>query len=295
MSGDTARRLLGTAVAAGALGLGAASAQEVTESPQQPLWELRLGGSALYAPDYPGSDEYSWRGVGAPLFIYRGERLRIGADEPNAVARAIAIEDRRFELDVSVDANFGAESEDGTAREGMPDLDTQLEIGPQLTINLRDTGWTEYGRHRLRLLLPVRHVGATDFENYEELGYIFQPALTYRRQFPGSPRTSYTTTFSAVWASEGVQDYYYQVDPAFATIDRPAYDAKEGYLGVHMQVSARREVRPDLNVYLTYRLRSLAGAANEDSPLHREDLTHAFSVSVVWTALQSIRPARDND
>ena len=62
-----------------------------------------------------------------------------------------------------------------------------------------------------------------------------------------------------------------------------------------MQISGRREVRPGANVYLTYRVRYLGGAANEDSPLFREEVTQAFSVSAVWTALKSHRAARDGD
>jgi MipA family protein len=311
---EVAKRLLGLAVAASALTISAAHAQ-VREIPipnpdqsgaaaggeserereQLPLWELRLGASGLMAPDYPGSDHYQLRGVAAPLFVYRGERLRIGGDEPNAAARAIAIQERRFELDLSVDAAYGADSSENDARTGMPDLDTQLEIGPQLTINLQDTGWTSEGRRRLRLLLPIRHVGATDFKNYDELGYIFQPALTYRRQWPGDPMMSFSTTFAVTFATEGVHDYYYGVDPAFATVNRPAYEAEGGYLGAHLQFSGRREIRPDTHLFVTYRMRSLDGAANQASPLHRENLTHALSISLVWTALRSDRPARDHD
>ncbi len=296
MGAEGVKRWLGFAAAMGALSSGAAFAQEGDEAQkQQPLWELRLGASALVSPDYPGSDHDHVRGVGAPLFIYRGERIRIGADEPNAVARAIAVQDRRFELDLSVDAAYGADSSKNDARQGMPDLDTQLEVGPQLTINLQDTGWTDEGRRRLRLLLPIRHVGATDFKNYEELGYIFQPALTYRRQFSGERVQSFSTTFALTFASEGVQDYYYGVDPAYATPTRPAYEAEGGYLGAHLQFSGRTEIFRDTHLFVTYRLRSLAGAANEESPLHREDLTHALSVSLVWTALRSSRAARDRD
>ncbi|MET0182547.1 MAG: MipA/OmpV family protein, partial [Caulobacterales bacterium] len=215
-------------------------------------------------------------------------------DDPNSQARAIAVETPRYELDVSLDAGYSSESSEN-ARAGMPDLDTTLEIGPQLTINLHDSGWTEEGRRRLRVLLPIREVGATNFKSYEHLGYIFQPAITYRRQWPGSPRTSYSTTLASVWATEGVQDYYYQVDPTYATATRPAYDAKGGYLGTHLQISGRREIRPDFHLFLTYRLRSLKGSSNDDSPLHQEDLTHAFSVSAVWTLMRSDRRAQDGD
>jgi MipA family protein len=281
----------------GALALSApeVAAQESAPAAESelPLWELRLGGSALYAPDYPGADQYHVRGIGAPIFIYRGERLRIGGDEPNSIARAIAVSEDRFELDLSVDANYGADDND--ARAGMADLETQLEIGPQLTINIADTGWTERGRSRLRVLLPVRAVGATDFSHWEDLGYLFQPTLTFRRQWPGKLRMGFTSTLAAVWASEGVQDYYYGVDAPEATVDRPAYQAEGGYLGTHLQISARREFQPGLNVFLTYRVRSLAGAANADSPLHRDDVTQALSISAVWTAFRSNRAARDGD
>ncbi len=300
MGRDWMLRSACAAFGAFALSGGGAAAQEATagvsvETAENalPLWELRLGGSALYAPDYPGSDQYHVRGIGAPIFIYRGERLRIGGDEPNAIARAIAVEEELFEIDLSVDANYGADDND--AREGMADLDTQLEIGPQLTINVIDTGWNERGRSRLRVLLPVRAAGATDFSHWEDLGYLFQPTLTYRRQWPGKLRMGFTSSLAAVWASEGVQDYYYGVDGADATLDRPAYQAEGGYLGTHLQISARREFQPGLNVYLTYRVRSLAGAANADSPLHRDDTTQALSISAVWTALRSDRPARDGD
>lgn len=298
MSMSKAKRLLGLAAAAGALSTGAAYAQEQTQNAAadpQPLWELRVGASGLYAPDYPGSDQYHLRGVGAPLFIYRGERIRIGGDEPNAVARAIAVKERTFELDLSVDAAYGADSSENDARAGMPDLDTQLEIGPQLTINLQDTGWTDEGRRRLRLLLPIRHVGATDFKNYEELGFIFQPALTYRRQFPGERMMSFSTTFALTFATEGVHEYYYEVDPAFATPSRPAYEAEGGYLGAHLQFSGRAEIFKDTHLFVTYRMRSLDGAANQASPLHRENLTHALSLSLVWTALRSSQSARERD
>ena len=289
-------------LAAAAFALGAAIAGPVAAQEQQaaaptlPLWELRLGASALYAPDYPGADQSHVNFVGAPIFIYRGDRIRIGSeDDPTSIARAVAVEQPLFELDLSVDAAFGADSDENDARAGMPDLETQLEIGPQLTVNIHDTGWTDEGRRRLRFLLPVRFVAATDFSDIEELGYVIQPTLTYRRQWPGSPRTSFSTTFAAVWASEGVQDYYYEVDPAFATLSRPAYDAQEGYLGTHMQISGRREIRPNIHAFLTYRLRNMSGAANDDSPLHLADTTHALSVSVVWTAFSSSRPARNGD
>ena len=274
--------------------IGAASAEtEAVAAPAQPLWELRLGGTALYSPDYPGAEQSHWRGIGAPLFVYRGERIRIGADEPNSVARAIAVETKRFELDLSANATFSADSDDNDAREGMPDLDYMVELGPQATFNIYDETNASGGRSRLRFLFPLRFAGATDFGGFDDLGYVVEPTLHYRRQFSGEHNRSFSAALGATWASEGVQDYYYEVAPQYVRADRPAYDAGGGYLGAYFQLSTKREVREGLNLYLTYRLREFAGAENRDLPLHLADETHAVSVSAVWTLLRSSRPARN--
>jgi outer membrane scaffolding protein for murein synthesis (MipA/OmpV family) len=283
------------AVGAAAVAVPAAAQDRGLAAPP-PLWEFRLGAMALYAPDYPASEEASWRGVGAPLFVYRGERFRVGADDPNAVARAIVAESRRFEFDLSVDAHFGADSDDNDARQGMEDLGTRLEIGPQLTVNLRDTGWSdETGRTRLSFLLPVRQVGATDFSSYDELGFLVQPTLAFRKVWPGDRTQRIVGYVGATWADEGVQDYYFEVAPPDVTAGRPAFDAQEGYLGAHAQITGVREVVQGLNLYLTYRFSEYSGSQNDASPLYTSDTTHATSLSAVWTLARSSRPARNRD
>jgi outer membrane scaffolding protein for murein synthesis (MipA/OmpV family) len=282
----------------GAIGSGAALAQVAepprapapSAAPEEPLWELRLGGTALYGPVYPGSSESKLNGVGAPLFIYRGDRIRFG--EYGAV-RAIAAENKTFELDVSLDAAYSAE--DAEARAGMPDLDYLFQVGPQALWHISDTGWTTEGRTEITAFLPVRGVASSDFKSIDHVGLLAEPSIMFRRQYNTDLRQSWNVQLFASFADEGLMDYWYQVDPAFATAVRPAYDARGGYLATGLKASWTRELTDDFQVYLTYQGRWFAGASNDSSPLLERDVTHAVSISFVWKALRSTRRARNDD
>jgi outer membrane scaffolding protein for murein synthesis (MipA/OmpV family) len=287
-AGRLALAVLGASVLATA-----ASAQQSSTDHALPLWEFRLGGTALWGPDYPAADQSHWHGIAAPVFVYRGDRIRIGADDPNAAARVIMTHQKRFELDLSLDSHFGSDSDKNDARRGMPDLDMRLEIGPQLSVNFWDTGWSDLdGRQRVSLLLPVREVARTDFKSIHHVGFLFQPALAYRKVWPGDRRQRIVAFVGATWADKNVQDYFYEVPEAFVTPTRPRYDARAGYLGAHAQISGVREVLPGLNLYLTYRLSDYAGGVNEASPLFKTDINHTVSLSAVWTLARSKRPAK---
>ncbi len=262
-----------------------------SHAPQEPLWELRIGASALQSPDYPGAKDQSLNWVAAPILIYRGEKIRFG---DFSVARAIATETKRFELDLSADAVYSANSDDGV-REGMPDLDYLLQIGPQAVVNFHDTGWTADGRKQLKLLMPVRGVAATDFSAIDHAGWIAEPQLVYRRQYGSRLRQSWSATLFATFADADLAGYWYDVAPEYATVERPAYAAESGYVASGMRLSWTRELTDRFQVFLTWQGRSLSGAANADSPLLNEDFTQAASVSFVWKAAMSKRPARNDD
>ena len=260
--------------------------------PDEPLWELRIGGSGLQAPDYPGAEDESFNWVAAPIYIYRGEKIRFGE---YGVARAITAETPRFELDISADAVYSANSEDDGARAGMPDLDYLFQIGPQAVWNIHDTGWTANGRQNLTLLAPVRAVAATDFSSVEEGGFIAEPMLTYRRRYSGDLRQSWSASLFWTFVDSDLAEYWYEVAPEFATVERETYEAEAGFVSTGWRVSWTKELTDRFQVFLTYQGRNFDGAANQDSPLLREDTTHAGSISFVWKVLQSRRPAQNDD
>ncbi len=250
---------------------------------------MRIGGTGLYGPVYPGSSQNKLNGVGAPLFIYRGDRIRFGE---YGVARAIAAENSKFEFDLSLDAAYSAQ--DAKARDGMPGLDYLFQIGPQVVYHIADTGWTSNGRTEITAFLPVRGVAASDFKSVEHVGWLAEPAIMYRRIYPGDLRTSWNAKLFVSVADEGLMDYWYGVAPQYATLARPAYAAKGGYLSTSLNVSWTRELTENFQVYLTYQGRLLSGSANERSPLLEKDFTNAVSLSFVWKVLKSKRPARND-
>ena len=285
------RLLAGLALAA--MSAPAAMAQErdpASLAPDEPLWELRVGATALYGPAYPGSSEMRTNGVGAPLFIYRGDRIRFGE---YGVARAIAAETKTFELDLSLDAAYSAD--DADAREGMPDLDYLFQIGPQGVWHISDTGWTGDGRTELTAFLPARAVAASDFKSIEHTGWLVEPSIMFRRQYASDLRNSWNVQLFASFADENLMDYWYGVAPQYATALRPAYAAEGGYLATGLKASWTRELTDDLQIFLTYQGRVFSGSANERSPLLEEDVTHAISFSLVWKALKSKSQAKNDD
>ena len=286
---DRTRHAACLVIATIASGASAQGAGVAPQPRQEPLWEVRVGATGLYGPVYPGASQSKVNGVGAPLLIYRGDRIRFGE---YGVARAIAAENQKFELDVSLDAVYAARN--AKSRAGMTDLDYLFQIGPQAVWHIADSGWTSNGRTEITALLPVRGVAASDFKSIEHIGWLAEPAIMFRRIYPGDLRTSWNAKLFVSVADEGLMGYWYGVDPAFATPTRPAYAAKGGYLSTALNVSWTKELTKDFQIYLTYQGRALSGSANESSPLLQDKLTHAVSFSFVWKVLKSKRPARND-
>ena len=98
--------------------------------------------------------------------------------------------------------------------------------------------------------------------------------------------------FKPSWASEKYMDYYYEVDPQFATIGRPAFDADSGYLGSRFTAALTRQINDKLilGVSASYYLHN--GARNDLSPLYRKDSGASIQAALVWTIAESEKRAR---
>ncbi|NND92771.1 MAG: hypothetical protein HKN42_18090, partial [Granulosicoccus sp.] len=193
---------------------------------RRPVWEVGVGGGYFSGFDYPASSDSNQRFVALPFFIYRTPKFRFG----DGGVRAVAIERPTIKLDLSVGGSLNASSEGNSAREGMPNLDFLFEIGPQLEISLFERAMPSGGRVLLRFTSEVRAVLATDFGYVAHRGFVAEAGLgiNYR-----NVRRSGIDLLSAVdvtFADERLQDYFYQVDPAYVNEQRPLYDASGGYL-----------------------------------------------------------------
>ena len=90
-----------------------------------------------YLPDYPASDQNHLKFVGLPYFVYRGELVRSDREG----TRAKLWESAYANIELSAAASFATESKDDVARQGMPNLDYLLEIGPRCKRPFKRLGW----------------------------------------------------------------------------------------------------------------------------------------------------------
>lgn len=247
-----------------------------------PLWEI--GGAAFGVSQlaYPGSDQQVNRALPLPYFIYRGEVLR--ADRDTAGIRALKTD--TLELDIGFAGSFGAGSGALDARRGMRELGTLVELGPRLKWRLGAAP----GGGRLTAEFPLRAVFDIS-DKAAHKGVSFEPRLVYSGQSAGSWR--YSATLGAIVADTGLAQTFYGVTPAEAIAGRPAYEAQGGLVAWRLGTSVSRSLGRDWNLFGFARLDSVAGAANESSPLVRRTTGASVGVGVTYTWTRSAQRASD--
>ncbi|WP_232367598.1 MipA/OmpV family protein [Alteromonas pelagimontana] len=197
----------------------------------QPLWEVGVGGGMAEVPNYPASGERYLVTLALPYAIYRGDIFRIGGQ---GGVRAVFVEQNNLEVDVSVSGAFSAESEEGSVREGMPELDYMFEVGPQFLCKIKDFKFEGGGKARLNARMHTRAVFSTDFSGLNSRGYVLEPTIRYQQRGVFLPDTGLSLAARMTWGTEKLHDYFYEFAPEYATDYRPAYNAKGGYLGAEI-------------------------------------------------------------
>ncbi len=236
-----------------------------------PVWEFGLGAGVLAGNDYRGSSNTSAYVGPVPYFVYRGENLRFDQDG----LRGTFLEQDNLRLNLSLSGSLPADSDENSQRQGMPDLKPTLEIGPQLEITLKQKDFS-----RLRLMLPIRGVIATNLKETETAGWVFFPHLnldtpqTYQRWEAG-------LKIGPVFATDKYHQYFYGVDQQYATINRPAYEAEGGYSGTTVQLSVARR-RPGWWLGAFIRYDYLGGAVFADSPLIEQKHALLTGIALTW-------------
>jgi outer membrane scaffolding protein for murein synthesis (MipA/OmpV family) len=251
----------------------------VAMSRELPLWEVGVGLFPSTFPAYRGSEDQQYFLLPFPYLVYRGDYLRMDREG----LRARLFDTDRVQLNISVNASAPARSDDSSAREGMPDLDPTVEIGPSLNILLAELA----DKHSLKMKLPVRSVIATDLGGTEQAGWIFNPHLKLESEdvFGGWDAG---LSLGPLFGNGKYHAYYYAVDPQYATETRPAYSASGGYSGTLAQASlSRRFNRIWMGGFIRYD--NLSGAKFEDSPLLETDHSLMAGIAIAWIFKRSSR------
>lgn len=251
-------------------------------APSLPLWELGAVGVGVSQLAYPGASERVQQAIVLPYLVYRGEFLRV--DRGSAGVRALKTP--AFELDIGFAGSLGSRASDTEVRRGMADLGTLVEFGPRLRWNLtQGPGPTHW-----RVDLPLR--GVFDLSNgLAQRGAAFEPELVLSHRDPDG--LSYNTGLSMVWGSQGLADTFYGVSAAEATASRPAYTAQSGLIAWRLSGSVSRRVAPGVRLIAFGRVDSVAGAANQSSPLVQQTSGASAGLVLTYTWRQSAERAAD--
>ena len=251
---------------------GATSLVGATE--EKPLWEVGLGVATVSFPAYRGSDQnHSWV-LPAPYFVYRGEFLK--ADRQGL--RAQLFDTDRLDISFSGALSPPASSEEIRTRSGMPDLDANFEVGPQIDLRL----WRSADHTRqLQLLFPLR-AAFTLTSRPRSIGWVFHPKFNMDiTHVPGLPGWNVGLQFGPLFGDKRQHNHYYGVDTAFATPERPAYQAPGGYAGMQYLAGVSKRY-PSHWVGAFLRYDHLGGARFVNSPLVRTRDYLAAGVAVSW-------------
>ena len=262
------------ALAALLTGLSLTAPQAAMAEQDRPLWEIGVGVGAVSFPAYRGSDEHQQYGLPTPYFTFHGRFLK--ADRHGV--RGQLFESERVDLTVSAALSPPAPSKDIQARAGMPDLEANFEVGPQLDLTL----WqSDGGQRTLKLLLPLRVAHTLD-RHLDNIGWVFHPKLNLDiGNMPGLPGWNVGLQAGPLFGDRRQHQYFYGVDPAYATASRPAYQARSGFAGMqYLAAVSRRFDRYWVGAFLRYD--NLRGATFEDSPLVRTRNYWAGGFGISW-------------
>ena len=242
-----------------------------------PLWEAGAGVAVIDFPDYRGADEKHAYVLPVPYVVYRGEFLKVDREK----VRGLFFKNDKAELDVSLNGSVPVKSSRNRARQGMPDLDPTLEIGPSLNLFLLHS---DPQKTYLDLRLPLRPV-IDIHAKYQ--GYVFQPQLNLDvRDVGGHAGWNLGIAAGPIFADQRYHQYFYGVDAAYATATRPAYQARGGYAGTQF-ISALSKRFPHYWVGGFVKWDSLHGAVFEDSPLVKRKQNFSAGFAVSWIFAES--------
>ena len=246
-------------------------AASLARAEQLPLWEFGVGIGATTLPHYRGSDQSRTWVLPLPYLVYRGESLKV---DDRRLRRLFS---DKVALEFSLSGSPPAKDND--ARRGMPDLDATLELGPSLNIVLfRSENRTE----KLELRLPVRTIIASDFSHFRQAGWIFQPNLSLDfRNVLGTRGWNLGLQGSLIYADRRYNQYFYAVDPIFATAERPAFNPSGGYAGTAVIATLSKRFS---NFWIGgfAKWDSVGGAVFADSPLVKSRGNLSGGLGVAW-------------
>ncbi len=246
---------------------------------QEFSWEAGVGAFAANLPLYPGSSQTSSFIIPFPYLTIQSEYLDIDQGIKSKLFKSSNI---RFSL--SGGLGVPANSADSTVRTGMPDLDLVLQLGPSLDV-IFDNDKSD--KRETRLEFPLRVAVATDFSSTQNIGWVFEPRLVYDSDRYRKAGWAYEATAGVRFATNKYHAYYYDVEPQFATSQRPQFSSSGGYSGLFTDLIASWR-KNQLTYFAWIRYQYLGGSVYEASPLVEDTNYFFIGVGINWIFAESL-------
>lgn len=251
-----------------------------------PQLEFGVAAAGLQVPAYPASSVTNERQFFVPWFIYRSDNVQV----KDGGVELLAYESDRLKIDLGVGGSLNADTSDTPLREGMPDLDFLLELGPRFNVPLSDE--TNDGiRSRLNWITSLRLALSTDFQRLDNRGPVLNTELRYRADGFANDKLSFSASLGSIWLGDELMDYFFAVDSEFATPTRPEYNASSGFLNLAASLGFSYDVTSDISTFIGLGYQSFDGAENSDSPLFEGNSTSSIIIAASWRLYKSKKMA----
>jgi len=264
----------GLAIVAGVLCLfSSVSSGEKLATDYQTLFEIGVGVSVVNIPHYAGSEQSKSYALPFPFFNYQSKKISLNRE---GLKRYLFRGDN-WDLDLSFSGTVPLDSDDNRARRGMPDLDWVGLVGPAFNYSLY-----RKNNHELKISVPLRFGMATDFKEFESVGWDFSPKLQWRTKVVNDQIVWRTTaSFELEYTDDRYNSYYYSVDSDYVTNERPEYNAGSGFAGYKMTIGINRR-DGDFWMGAFTRYRNMSDAAFVDSPLVTAKQNYYMGLAFAW-------------
>jgi len=235
----------------------------------QSIWQFGVGLGAYSIPDYPGAKHINRVITPIPYISYHGPYLHIR----NGRISTLLFNSENIDIDISADGTPPVKSDKNNLRQGMPDLDPVLEIGPALTYKLRESD-----NSKLSFDVSLRYGVATDLSHTQGIGWVSNPRIKYQLKYQ---QWYFRTGLGPIYADSEHNSYYYGVPDVLSTANRPAYTAPSGYSGFLWSFGLQRKVK-QLKYDAYIRLINLEGGKVAESPLIEAHQSALAGLAVTW-------------
>jgi len=248
----------------------------------KPRFEAGVAAAGVQVPAYPSSSVTSKRNFFSPWFIYRSEKLQVKDGGVNLTA----YESDKLTVDLGVGVSLNADTSITPLRNGMPDIDYLLELGPRFDVSLLDET-NDSIRRRLNWTTALRLAMSTDGKRVDFRGPVLNTQLRYRMGGFFNNKISFNTSVESTWLGNELMDYFFAVEPEYQTPVRPEFNASGGFLGVSLSAGINYRPTTEISTYFGFDISSLDGSKNEDSPLFEQETNTRMILAFSWRLYKS--------